>query len=124
MASIGISELAFSDLDELSGGQRQFVSIAQTLSRDPEIMLLDEPTSALDMGRQTQVLDLMRRLAQDRGMIVFIALHDLNQVLRFADQVLVIADGRARSSGPCEDVVTVAMLREVYRINARIERCA
>jgi iron complex transport system ATP-binding protein len=50
--------------------------------------------------------------------------HDLNQVLRFADQVLVIADGRARSSGPCEDVVTVAMLREVYRINARIERCS
>jgi iron complex transport system ATP-binding protein len=124
MASLGIGELAFRHLDELSGGQRQLVSIAQTLARDPEIMLMDEPTSALDMRRQAQVLGFMRALARQRGVIVFVALHDLNQALRFADQVLVIADGTAHGSGPCEDVITVAMLRDVYQINARIERCS
>lgn len=82
MESIGIGELALRNLDELSGGQRQLVSIAQTLARDPEIMLMEEPTSALDMRRQVQVLSFMRGLAKQRGMIVFIALHDLNQALR------------------------------------------
>lgn len=124
IASIGIGELAFRTLDELSGGQRQLVSIAQTLVREPEIMLMDEPTSALDMRRQVQVLSFIRDLARARGMIVLIALHDLNQALRFADQVLVIADGTARASGACEDVITAQMLRDVYRIEARVERCS
>jgi iron complex transport system ATP-binding protein len=123
-ASLGIAELAFRNLGELSGGQRQLVSIAQTLALDPEILLMDEPTSALDLHRQVQVLDFMRTLARQRGLIVFIALHDLNQALRFSDQVLVIADGSAQGSGTCEDVITVGMLREVYRIEARIERCS
>ena len=123
-ASLGIAELAFRNLGELSGGQRQLVSIAQTLARDPEILLMDEPTSALDLHRQVQVLDFMRTLARQRGLIVFIALHDLNQALRFSDQVLVIADGTAQGSGTCRDAITVGMLREVYRIEARIERCS
>lgn len=124
MASLGIAELAFRSLGELSGGQRQLASMAQTLAREPEILLMDEPTSALDMHRQVQVLSFMRRLAAERGMIVFIAIHDLNQALRFSDQVLVIADGTARGSGPCEDVITVDMLRDIYRVEARIERCS
>jgi iron complex transport system ATP-binding protein len=124
MASLGIADLAFRNLAELSGGQRQLVSIAQTLARDPEILLMDEPTSALDLHRQVQVLGFMRSLARNRGMIVFIAIHDLNQALRFSDQSLVIADGKAQGSGPSDEVITVGMLRKVYRIAARIERCS
>ncbi|HEX7683471.1 MAG TPA: ABC transporter ATP-binding protein [Trinickia sp.] len=124
MGSMGIDDLAFRSLEELSGGQRQLVSIAQTLARDPDIMLLDEPTSALDMRRQVQVLGFIRALAKARSMLVFIAIHDLNQALRFADQVLVIADGTARGSGACEDIITADMLRDVYRIDARVERCS
>jgi iron complex transport system ATP-binding protein len=124
MASLGITSLAFRHLSELSGGQRQLVSIAQTLARDPEILLMDEPTSALDLHRQVQVLKFMRALARERGLVVFIALHDLNQALRFSDQVLVIAGGTVRGSGRSEDVITVSMLREIYKIEARIERCS
>lgn len=124
MAWLGIGALAFRYLDELSGGQRQLVSIAQTLAREPEVMLMDEPTSALDLRRQVQVLETMRTLARQRGMIVLMALHDLNQALRFADQVLVIAGGTVRGVGLGEDTVTVAMLEEVYEIRARIERCS
>jgi iron complex transport system ATP-binding protein len=124
MKAIGIDGLAFCNLEELSGGQRQLVSIAQTLARDPEIMLMDEPTSALDMRRQVQVLSILRDLTKQRGMIAFIALHDLNQALHFADQVLVIAHGTAHSCGPCGDIITAAMLCEVYGVDARVERCS
>ncbi|CAO3405704.1 ABC transporter ATP-binding protein [Azospirillum largimobile] len=124
LASLGIADIAFRSLGELSGGQRQLASLAQTLARDPEILLMDEPTSALDLHRQMQVLTLVRDLARERGILVLIALHDLNQVLRFADKVLVLAGGTSRGSGSCKDVITVDLLRQVYRIDARIERCS
>lgn len=122
--ALGISDLSFRNLGELSGGQQQLVSIAQTLVREPEVLLMDEPTSALDMHRQVQVLNFMQALARKRQVIVFIALHDLNQALRFADQVLVIADGTAQGSGPSHEVINEAMLRAVYKVEARIERCS
>lgn len=122
LTALGITDLAFRNLVELSGGQRQLVSIAQTLVREPEVLLMDEPTSALDMRRQIQVLSFMRSLAQSRQMIIFIALHDLNQALHFADQALVIAEGTSRGSGPCNEVITVKLLSEVYGVVARIEQ--
>ncbi|WP_347905358.1 ABC transporter ATP-binding protein [Pseudomonas purpurea] len=122
--ALGISMLASRNLSELSGGQQQLVSIAQTLVREPEVLLMDEPTSALDMHRQVQVLNFMKSLARRRQIIVFIAIHDLNQALRFADQVLVIANGTTQGCGPSEEVITVQMLREVYRIETRIETCS
>ena len=122
--ALGITELSFRNLGELSGGQQQLVSIAQTLVREPEILLMDEPTSALDMHRQVQVLNFMRALARKREVIVFIAIHDLNQALRFADQVLVIANGTSRGSGPSAEVITEQMLRDVYEVEARIEICS
>lgn len=124
LEALGITALSFRNLGELSGGQQQLVSIAQTLVREPDVLLMDEPTSALDMHRQVQVLNFMRNLARERQVIVFIAIHDLNQALRFADQVLVIADGTAQASGPSHEVINERMLREVYKVEARIERCS
>lgn len=124
LTALGITELSFRNLGELSGGQQQLVSIAQTLVREPDVLLMDEPTSALDMHRQVQVLNFMQALARKREVIVFIALHDLNQALRFADQVLVIVDGTAQGSGPSHEVINEAMLRAVYKVQARIERCS
>ncbi|ROM46142.1 ferrichrome ABC transporter [Pseudomonas poae] len=124
LAALGISGLSFRNLGELSGGQQQLVSIAQTLVREPEILLMDEPTSALDMHRQVQVLNFMRTVARQREVIVFIAIHDLNQALRFADQVLVIAEGTTQGSGPSNEVITEQMLRSVYKVEARIEQCS
>lgn len=122
--ALGIAGIAFRDLGALSGGQRQLVSIAQTLVREPEILLMDEPTSALDLYRQVEVLSFMQAEARRKGMIVLIAIHDLNQALRFAEKVLVIADGRMRACGNSAEVITVEMLREIYRIEARIEKCS
>ncbi|HLP70668.1 MAG TPA: ABC transporter ATP-binding protein [Rhizobium sp.] len=119
-----ISDLAFRDLGALSGGQRQLVAIAQALVRRPEVLLMDEPTSALDLFRQIEVLDFMRRTAANEGMAVLIALHDLNHALRYCTRTMVIADGRLVASGPTDEVITPAMLRDVYKVAARVECCS
>lgn len=124
MDALNIRSIAFRDLGALSGGQRQLVSIAQTLVREPDVMLMDEPTSALDLHRQVEVLSFMQQRARQKGMIVLIAIHDLNQALRFADKTLLIADGRLQACGPSREVITPAMLRDFYKVDARIEKCS
>ncbi|CAH1670391.1 ABC transporter ATP-binding protein [Chelatococcus asaccharovorans] len=124
MEALDIRDLSFRDLGALSGGQRQLVSIAQTLAREPDVIIMDEPTSALDLHRQMEVLAFMRKQAKQRGMIVMIAIHDLNQALRFADKTLIIAKGRMVACGLSGDIITADMLRDVYRVEARIERCS
>ncbi|WP_343713153.1 ABC transporter ATP-binding protein [Inquilinus sp.] len=124
LALLEIDDLAMRNLGELSGGQKQLVSIAQALVRDPRILLMDEPTSALDLQRQVEVLTLVRDLARSRGLCVLIALHDLNQAVRFTDRVLVLKEGRVAACGEPRTVVTARMLREVYGVEARVETCS
>lgn len=124
LAALKIKNLAFRGLGELSGGQRQLVSLAQALVRKPEVLLMDEPTSALDLHRQIEVLSFVSDLAARTGMIVLIALHDLNHALRYCENTMVIASGEMVVSGSTESVITPAMLRDIYRIDARIEPCS
>jgi len=124
VATLNIAGIAFSNIGELSGGQRQLVSLAQTLVRDPDVVLMDEPTSALDLSRQVEVLGLVRSLARQRNMLVLVALHDLNHALRFCDRTMVIAGGRLAACGATGDIITPALLRDVYRVDARVEPCS
>ncbi|WP_431322432.1 ABC transporter ATP-binding protein [Rhizobium sp. YTU87027] len=124
LKALRIENLAFRGLGELSGGQRQLVSLAQALVRRPEVLLMDEPTSALDLHRQIEVLSFIADLARRNGMIALIALHDLNHALRYCENTIVIANGAMAASGPTSDVITDAMLRDIYKINARIENCS
>lgn len=124
LKALKIEHLAFRGLDELSGGQRQLVALAQALARKPEVLLMDEPTSALDLHRQIEVLGFVAELAAKTGMIVLIALHDLNHALRYCHHTMVIAGGEMVVSGATPSVITTEMLRDVYRIEARIEPCS
>jgi iron complex transport system ATP-binding protein len=124
LAALGIADIAFRNIGELSGGQRQLASLAQTLVREPEILLMDEPTSALDLSRQVEVLGLIREFARARGMVVLLALHDLNHALRFCDQTMVIANGLLVACGRSSEIITRRLLRDVYHVEARIEPCS
>ena len=120
---LGIGPLALDPLDRLSGGQRQMVGLAQALVRDPALLLLDEPTSALDMARQVRLLTEVRRVAAE-GRVVLAVLHDLALAAQWADRIAVLHKGRLHSFGTPAEVVTPAMLAEVYGVEARVERCS
>lgn len=122
--TLEIHTLADRELAALSGGQRQLVSIAQALIREPTILLLDEPTSALDLQNQFEVLDLLRRLAKERAMCVVMAIHDINHALRFADHVVVLHRGHVHASGHPLTVLTPDLLKQVYGVEARLEHCS
>ena len=120
---LGIADLALERLEQLSGGQRQMVSLAQAIVRDPRLLLLDEPTSALDLARQVRLLAELRRLAAE-GRVVVAVLHDLGLAARWADRIVVLEHGRLHASGAPEQVLTPAMLAQVYGVEARVERCS
>ncbi len=120
----GIAHLAEHQLPELSGGQRQSVSIAQTLVTRPKVVLMDEPTSALDLYRQYEVLEALRHYAAETGAVMILALHDLNQVMRACGTVIALGEGRILASGPALEVLTPALISQLYGIDSRVERCS
>lgn len=124
LEKLGVAHLATRHLDELSGGQLQLVGLAQALIRRPAVLLLDEPLSALDLNYQFHVMDLVRREALARGIVVMVVLHDINIALRHARRVLMLKDGRLLADGAPDSVVTPGLLAETYGVDARVERCS
>ncbi|MCX6023423.1 MAG: ABC transporter ATP-binding protein [Chloroflexi bacterium] len=120
LRDLEIEDLAERFLNELSGGQKQMVSIAQALVRNPAVLLMDEPTSSLDLQRQLEVLELMKRVTAERKMTTLIALHDLNMAARYADHFVVMHAGTVHSTGAGSAVLTPEMLEEVYGVHAAV----
>lgn len=116
----GIADLADRSVDELSGGQRQRVWIAMALAQETDILLLDEPTTFLDVAHQIEVLDLLTDLNRERGTTIVMVLHDLNLAARYADELVAVRDGRIHAAGAPIDVVTDALVRDVFGLESSV----
>lgn len=113
-----LAELADRDVTTLSGGERQRSHVARVLAQDTDAVVMDEPTNHLDIGHQLATLRILQQLARDEGRTVLIALHDLGLAARWADQVLLIVDGRLVDSGPPEQVLTVEAVARHFGVQA------
>lgn len=121
---LGIDGLASRSLDELSGGQRQLVGIAQALVRDPQVLLLDEPLSALDLNHQFHVMEVLHDITRESGIVTVVVLHDINAAMRACQCAMLLHEGRIVRFGPPPEVVTPATLGQVFGVTARIEQCS
>lgn len=101
-------------MDELSGGQRQRVFIGRCLVQEPAMLLLDEPNTFLDLKHQVDVLKLLQNLAHEHSLAVLMASHDLNLAGAFADQLLLMSDGRITARGPTADVLRPDLIEQAY----------
>jgi ATPase components of various ABC-type transport systems, contain duplicated ATPase len=90
---------------ELSGGQLQRLSIARAISVNPQVIICDEPTSALDATVKVQILDLLLRLQREKGVSYIIITHDISIVDYFADDIIVMKNGKSLENGKTKDVL-------------------
>ncbi|PZD97071.1 ABC transporter [Paenibacillus sambharensis] len=100
----------------LSGGEKQRVMIARALAQNASVLVLDEPTNHLDIHHQLQIMDLVKRL----GLTIIAALHDLNIAAAYCDRIYVIDEGRIVRSGQPVELLTTALLREIFRVETDI----
>lgn len=104
----------------LSGGQRQRCWIAMILAQDTDILLLDEPTTFLDLKVQVDVMSLLRTIAHDKGRTVVVVLHELNVASMFADQLIMMRNGKVMASGHPNAVMTPEALSNVFDLHAHV----
>ncbi|HVG96413.1 MAG TPA: ABC transporter ATP-binding protein [Chloroflexota bacterium] len=120
IAAAGLEALRLRPVETLSGGQRQRVWLALALAQETPVLLLDEPTTFLDMAHAVETLDLVRELNERDGRTVVLVLHDLGQACRYADHVVAMRAGRVVACGDPREVVTEALVGEVFGLNCRI----
>ena len=121
MALAGVDDLAGRTIDELSGGEKQRVVLAQALAQDAPVLLLDEPTTHLDPGHVLGVLAAVRDLAR-AGRAVLSVFHDLNLAAASCDRLVVLDGGRVAAEGRPSDVLVPELLRDVYGVEAVVVR--
>ena len=115
----GLTELSGRLVDELSGGQRQRVWVAMLLAQQTPIMLLDEPTTFLDIAHQYELMELFRRFHEE-GKTIVAVLHDLNQVARYADHLIVMRQGDVITTGPPEAVISEDLVERVFGLRSLV----
>lgn len=126
MEETGIMHLSGRDYNTLSGGEQQRVQLARVLAQiydcPDACLLLDEPTNGLDLLYQQQIMELARKLA-DRGYCVICILHDINFASRFADQIMMLKNGKRVAIGTPLEVISCENIHETFSVNVKLMPC-
>jgi iron complex transport system ATP-binding protein len=120
LARLDLVEFADRPLRTLSGGEQQRAVLARALAQEAPVLLLDEPTMALDIGRQQQVLDLVAMLREQSELTVLSAMHELTLAAQYADRLWLLSRGRLVAAGLPDEIVTEALISEVYGAAVRV----
>ncbi|MFC2033858.1 ABC transporter ATP-binding protein [Chloroflexota bacterium] len=114
MKKTGTEKLAERRVNELSGGEIQCLLIARVLTQETKIILLDEPTANLDIGRQGEILNLIKKSCLEDNLTVLAALHDLNLATQYCDRLVLINNGQVHAEGTPQEVITNENIKTVY----------
>ncbi len=114
METVGVRELAARPITELSGGERQLVSLARALAQEADILLLDEPAASLDLKHRSAIVRTLAGLREKRGLTVLMVTHDLSMLAPHFDIVFAMRRGELMAFGPPEETLRESVLAEVY----------
>src|SRR5947199_7984792 len=115
------ADLADRWLWTLSGGEYQRVRLARALAQEPKLLVLDEPTVSLDLRHEMELFELVRTLVDGFGLAALMITHHVNLAARFADQILILAEGRAVARGAPAAVLTRETVERVFSWPVTIE---
>ncbi len=121
LAQVGASELRDRWMDKISGGEKQRVILARALAQQPLLLLLDEPTLHLDIGAQVELLQRLRRLAEENRYTAIVVTHELNLAAEFADQVVLLHHGKCLRVGPPAAVYSRELLEQIFEAPLEVE---
>ena len=106
---------------EISGGEKQRVILARALAQQPSLLLLDEPTQHLDIGGKVELLQRLRRLADENRYTVLVVTHELDLAAEFADRVVLLHKGKCLRVGTPAEVYERELLEEVFEAPLEVE---
>lgn len=109
-------------VSQLSGGERQRVFLALALAQKTEVLILDEPTNHLDMKYQHELLSLIQDLNKEEQLTIVCVLHDVNQAMRYSDEIFVMKKGKVVVNGTPQECITKEIMHEVYDVNCSIDK--
>lgn len=118
---VGLSHLANRPVCNLSGGERQRTQIARAICQQPDLILLDEPTAALDLAHQIRMMEILARLKSNQGTTVVMVSHDINLAAMYADQLLLLVNGKIAAIGPPQRVIDEKILYRAYGCPVRVD---
>ena len=111
---VSMTDFADRPFPNLSGGEKQRTLIARALAQQPKLLVLDEPTNHLDIHYQMEILELVKKL----GITTLITLHDMNLAAAYCQRLYALFNGRIAAHGDPEKVLTPALLRKVFQVDA------
>lgn len=117
---VGLSGFAGRSISELSSGERRLVLIARALAQKSKILLMDEPTTFLDPKHETEVMQLVKKLALEKRKTILVTLHSLEMAVQYADSMVFIKNGEVVASGRPEEVFQEPLLESVYGMKMKI----
>lgn len=120
LKAANIATLKNRRLRDLSGGERQRANLSMVLAGSPKILLLDEPTTYLDISHQLEVMEIVKKLNIEKNLTVIMVLHDLNHALNYADNVVIMKEGKIYRTGEPNKTLTKESILEVFNVDSEI----
>lgn len=117
---LSLNEVQHRHLDELSGGQRQRAYVAMVMCQDTDYVLLDEPLNNIDMRFAVDMMQLLRRAADEKGKTVVVVLHDINFASCYSDHIIAMRGGKLAWQGTPDEVMRDEILSELYAIPMQV----